>query len=123
MLSAGTFSRNIDTQMVGAVNNVLHVVEFTGRSSSGAALGSIQSWAYHYLDGWRPSRSDSDGLMHLIPFGDWVHPRRVADETLAFAAETLNRKNWMRWREAVDQFPQLAQLPPEIALQAMQTSR
>jgi 3',5'-cyclic AMP phosphodiesterase CpdA len=78
VLSAGSFSAQIDESLSGRVFNKFHLIEMDGRDSSGNAVGKVRSWSYYSGHTWRPSQREN-GISFCEPFGYY----RTDEEILA----------------------------------------
>lgn len=68
VLSAGSFSANIDESLSGRVFNKFHLIEMDGRDTAGNACGKVRSWSYHSGLTWLPSNREN-GIASCEPFG------------------------------------------------------
>lgn len=87
-LGAGTFCRQIETELAGHISNQFHMVTIEGRDSkSNNCVGQLQSWAYFPVSGWNKSyvtggadfqSRRGTGIEHIRKFGGYANPSSIA---------------------------------------------
>lgn len=77
LLSAGSFSVQLENAFNARVSNVFHLIEVHGRDPDhGTICGYVNTWAYADGLGWFPG-NDHTGLEHKQPFGPLQSRQRL----------------------------------------------
>jgi hypothetical protein len=114
VLSAGSFSAELDRRWSGFVNNQFHLVTIDGRDpSSGYVFGSVNSWTYLAGHGWVPSR-EHNGIQHVHPFGHYLQPAQLKKKLRTDIQSHLLKANYVLWNSIVTKYPKFAYLPPSL---------
>jgi len=98
-ISAGSFSKILDTRWNGYVNNQFHVIEIHGKERT-STYGVMKSWALLAGDGWIPSNSHH-GIHHEVPFKpfDYLETKNKIINAITL---TLEHKTTVTWKEVVE---------------------
>jgi UDP-2,3-diacylglucosamine pyrophosphatase LpxH len=120
VLCSGSFSVELDTRWLGAINNQFHLITIEGRDpEEEMILGRVTSWTYYYNRGWVPSKKEHDGIQHIEPFGAYMLPKRLLSLIAPILTQRFAETDYIEWRWVIEQLPQLEHLRPEVVIRTL----
>ena len=119
ILSAGSFSAELDRRWSGFVNNQFHIVRVEGREdSTDFVFGDVQSWTFLAKHGWLASR-EHNGIRHIHPFGTYLQPQELRRTLTKALTTAFSVSDYVLWTALVQQLPRLKYLPPKAVHQVL----
>jgi predicted phosphodiesterase len=119
ILSAGSFSAELDSRWSGLVNNQFHIIRVEGRDKQDDCIyGNVYSWTYLAQHGWLPSKAHN-GIRHIIPFGTYLHPIRFQGTLKRLIRDALHNSDHVLWTSLIGSMPRFKYLPPQLVYQSL----
>jgi UDP-2,3-diacylglucosamine pyrophosphatase LpxH len=123
ILSAGSFSAELDGRWSGLVNNQFHIIRIEGRDKQDDCIfGNVCSWTYLAQHGWLPSKPHN-GIRHVIPFGTYLQPSRFHGTLQRMIKAALGRSDYVSWTALIATTPRFKYLPPQLVYQTLDQLR